>query len=72
MRTTIELEDRAMAIARATAAIEQSSLGTAISRLILKATEPPMVSTAKSFPQFQSVPGHVITDELVAQHRDES
>jgi len=70
MRTTLDLDDRVLAVARAKAASEKTSLGRAVSDLVLDGLlQTPAIS--EGFPTFAPVPGHVITDELVAQYRDE-
>jgi len=70
MRTTLDLDERVLAVGRAKAASEQTSLGRAISDLILDSlSQKP--SLPEGFPTFAPVPDHVITDELVAQYRDE-
>jgi len=72
MRTTVDLDDQAMAIARSSAAVRGVSLGAALSYLVRQAAQPPAIPAAGGFPVFSPVPGHVITDELVAQHRDDA
>jgi len=71
MRTTIEIDDKAMAVARSTAVVEGVSLGAAISRLILLSQQDNAPAAAPGFPAFAAVAGHVITDDLVARHRDD-
>jgi len=70
MRTTLDLDELVLAAGRAKAASEKTSLGTAISNLVLDSLSktPPL---PQGFPTFAPVPDHVITDELVAQYRDE-
>lgn len=68
MRTTLDIDERALATARAKAAAEGISLGKAVSDLILR---PASIEVAEGFPLFSRVRGHVITDELVAEHRDD-
>ena len=70
MRTTLDLDERVLALARAKAHSEKTSLGRAISDLVLDtlAREP---TVPQGFPTFPPLPGHVITDELVAQYRDD-
>lgn len=78
MRTTLEIDDVVLAAARSRAAARGISLGKAVSELALKglapapAAEQPsgLVDVAYSpFPVF--VDGPLVTDELVAAHRDE-
>jgi hypothetical protein len=71
MRTTLDIDPRAMAAARAKAAADRTSLGRAVSELVLEALAPAGPTPAASdFPVFDSVPGHVITNGLVAEFRD--
>lgn len=71
MRTTINLDDRAWTIARATADAEQIPLGVAISRLVLAGQAARTDPAATGFPMFPPVPGHIISDDVVAEHRDD-
>lgn len=72
MRTTLDLDDRVLAMARAKADQDGSSLGTALSALVLERT-----SAAQTFeirngiPVFPAVPGHVIDLDLVNKYRDD-
>lgn len=72
MRTTLDLDDRVLAIARAKAEHDRISLGKAVSALVLAGLEPrePVVFR-NGFPVLPSAPGHVITLELVNQYRDD-
>jgi hypothetical protein len=74
MRTTLDLDDRVLAIARAKAATDRISLGKAVSTLVLDGLSRPSTAgfeTRNGFPVLRSgKPGHVITLELVNQHRD--
>ncbi len=72
MRTTLDLDERALVRARAKADLEGISLGKAVSRLILEPDE--RVVVPAGFPMFPPLPpggGTPFTDELVAQHRDD-
>jgi len=60
-----------MIIARATASVEQVTLGAAISRLILSGHDARTTSITPGFPMFSAIPGHIITNDLVAQYRDD-
>lgn len=72
MRTTLEIDDRVLIAARSKAAAEGVSLGRAVSDLALRALEGPATGVERAgFPMLPSVPGHVITDEMVAAHRDD-
>lgn len=72
MRTTLDIDDRALAIARAKAAHDRISLGRAVSELVLGGVTRPSteMSTRNGIPVFPGVPGHVITPELVEKYRD--
>jgi len=70
MRTTLEIDDRVLAAARAKATADGTSIGRALSEIALRGMEPP--PRAPGFPTFAPVAGHVITDELVAEHRDDA
>lgn len=72
MRTTLDIDDDVLRAARALAAQRDISLGAAVSELALRGLRPRTPSTATGFPL--RVPfnrSHVITDELVAEHRDD-
>ena len=69
MRTTIDLSPDAMAVARSQASTDGVTLGQAISDLIVRATRQPTPAPT-GFPLFTPADGHLITDELVAEHRD--
>ncbi len=72
MRTTAELDDDVAAAARALAQHEHISVGRAINVLARRGMAPSTPATASSgFPTFAPVGGHVITDELVAENRDD-
>jgi hypothetical protein len=70
VRTTLDLEDRALHAARAKAAAEKTSVGKAVSALVLQAVDAP-VPQIQGIEVLPAVPGHVITDELVYAHRDD-
>lgn len=70
MRTTSEIDDDVYAKARALAAHERVSIGKAVSMLARRNRSSDAVTTT-GFPVFAGVPEHVITDELVAAHRDD-
>lgn len=71
MRTTVDLDDTVLAAARAKARAERVSLGRAISDLALRGLAPQHGPDHGDFPTFETAPGHVITDDLVAQFRDD-
>jgi hypothetical protein len=70
MRTTLDIDERALVAARAKAAAERTSVGTAISQLVLAGLDA-APRRPEGFPVFSAAPGHVITDQLVAEYRDE-
>ncbi|MDR3068847.1 MAG: hypothetical protein LBU50_05025 [Cellulomonas sp.] len=70
MRTTLEIDPRVLAAARARVYEGRNrSLGEAVSQLALAglASEVPQQSRASGLVLLPSVPGHVITDEMVAE-----
>ncbi len=73
MRTTLDLDPAVLSAARAKAKAERISLGAAVSRLALMGLTASRTThvTASGFPVLPGVPGHPITDELVASHRDD-
>lgn len=76
MGTTLELDDAVLAVARAKAAADGTSLGCAVSELVrrgLSASGPALTSSAApaGFPVLRGSPGHVLTSELVAQHAED-
>ncbi|MCL2454238.1 MAG: antitoxin [Micrococcales bacterium] len=72
MRTTLDIDPTVLAAARALAAQENLSLGAAVSRLALRGLRPVPVPRRAGFPVLTPTdPDRIITDELVAQHRDD-
>ncbi|QLQ09137.1 MAG: hypothetical protein HZY75_00610 [Nocardioidaceae bacterium] len=74
MRTTLDLDPAVLSAARAKARAERISLGKAVSELALAALRAPKAPSAEStsgFPVLRGVPGHVVTDELVAAYLDD-
>lgn len=75
MRTTLDLDPVVVSVAKVKARNEKISLGKAVSELVLASLEPhpaPQPHRGEwSFPTFETAAGHVITDDLVAAHRDE-
>lgn len=72
MRTTLDLDDTVLAAARSKARAEHISLGRAVSELALEALSGrarPANSTG--FPVVAGKPGHLLTDDLVEQLRDD-
>ena len=73
MRTTLDLDPVVLSAARAKAAAERISLGRAVSELALQGIRAPRSAsvTTSGFPVLSGVPDHTVTDELVAEHRDD-
>ncbi|WP_448072588.1 DUF2191 domain-containing protein [Georgenia yuyongxinii] len=71
MRTTLDLDDTVLAAARARARSQGVSLGRAVSDLALRGLRAQRTGHRGRFPLFDDVPEHVITDDLVEQHRDD-
>lgn len=83
MRTTLDLDETVLAAARALARAEGISLGTAVSQLALRGLAIPRQGDPETaeigpvdvsyspFPVLITPVGHVVTDELVAAHRDD-
>ena len=69
MRTTLDLDDRVMAVARGRARAKGITIGQAVSELALlgyQAQERAVDGVHDgAFPMLAPVPGHVITDEMV-------
>ena len=68
-RTTIDLDERVLVAARARARARGTTLGSAVSEIALAglASEtPPNPSTPRGLVLLPSTPGHVITDDMVA------
>lgn len=75
MRTTLDLEDEVLAVARSLAASEGVSLGAAVSRLARAGIEhrsaPPTDVVYSPFPVLIGGAGHLVTDAMVAEARDD-
>ncbi|PID96947.1 MAG: DUF2191 domain-containing protein [Actinomycetales bacterium] len=73
MRTTLDIDDVVLSAARAKARAEGISLGRAVSALALVGLSAPASSTAGTagLPVLHGVPGHLVTDDLVARYRDD-
>lgn len=74
MRTTIDIDETVLSAARAKARAEGISLGRAVSDLALQALTralPEDDADSGEFPTLRGVPGHVVTDEMVAAYRDD-
>lgn len=73
MRTTLEIDDAVLSAARAKAHAEGISLGRAVSDLARRGLRggEPAPDAETGFPVLRGVPGHIVTDEIVAAHRDD-
>jgi len=73
MRTTLDIDDRVLQAARELAHARQISLGAAVSALARRGLEQSSaVHVDLVFPTLQPiVDHHLITDEIVAEHRDD-
>lgn len=74
VRTTLDIDDRVLALARGRARAQGTSIGRALSDLVLLAHEAAgdgagggaaTSATDQDFPVLPAVPGHVITDAMV-------
>ncbi len=71
MRTTLDLDDSLLQIARMRAREHGVSLGVAVSDLMRKGLEVPVGVSRHGFPVFAPPAGTPeVTDALVAEHRD--
>lgn len=71
MRTTLDIDDAVLSAARAKARAEHISVGKALSDIARQALEAVTEGVGTGFPVLRGVPGHVVTDELVATYVDE-
>lgn len=74
MRTTLDIDDRVLAAARAIARSRGVSLGEAVSSMALQGLRTASAAVEVSqtpFPVLVGDPEHPVTDELVQAHRDE-
>ena len=73
MRTTLEIDDSVLAAARVLAGQRGISLGAAVSEYARRGLQTTVeVQHRNGFPVFgPAASGHQITDELVAEHRDD-
>lgn len=67
MRTTLTIDDRALAVARSRAARRGVSVGEALSQLAIIGyeSETAQLSVGSGFPMLPRVEGHLITTEMV-------
>lgn len=72
MRTTLDIDDNLLAVARVRAREKGISIGAAVSEIMRKGLEVPMRRSKRGFPVFEPPPGSpVVTDEIVARYRDD-
>ena len=72
MRTTLDIDDALLAVARTRARERGTSLGTAVSELIRRGLATPAAESCSGFPIFPAPPGApVVTNEVVNRHRDD-
>ncbi|MGL5817974.1 MAG: hypothetical protein ACRCYR_10450 [Phycicoccus sp.] len=76
MRTTVDIDDTVLAAARSLSRARRMSLGAAISELARRGLTAPAAPTHGDvtdtpFPVLVDSTGHIVTDELVAAHRDD-
>jgi hypothetical protein len=72
MRTTLDIDDELLSIARVRAKEQGISLGAAVSELIRRGLEVRRTRSKRGFPVFPAPPGTpIITNELVARYRDD-
>lgn len=78
MRTTLDLDDAVLSVARAKAKADGISLGRAVSELARRgitapsAADTPRLSEEAGFPILRGVETHPVTDELVAEYSEDS
>lgn len=72
MRTTLDIDDNMLAVARVRAREKGISIGAAVSEIMRRGLEVPRTRSRRGFPVFQMPPdAPVITDEMVARYRDD-
>ena len=72
MRTTLDIDDNLMAIARVRAREGGISIGAAVSEIMRRGLEVPRRRSKRGFPVFVPPPGSpIVTDEIVARYRDD-
>lgn len=73
MRTTLDLDPVVLSAARALAAAEGTSIGKVVSDLALRSLTAPVAAEhtrALGFPVLHGNPEHLVTDNLVAEFRE--
>lgn len=73
MRTTLDLDERVLAAARARARAHGITIGQAVSQMAARGLDEEVqgAEVSEGFPTLPNVPGHVITEEMVASALDE-
>lgn len=72
MRTTLDLDDNLLAIARVRAREKGISLGAAVSEMMRRGVQVPTGTSPSGFPIFVPRPdAPIVTDDLIAQYRDD-
>ncbi len=72
MRTTLDIDEAVLSAARAKARADGTSVGRALSDIAREALHhSPAVSADFGFPVLHGVPGHEVTDEMVADALDD-
>ena len=72
MRTTLDIDEAVLSAARAKAHADGTSVGKALSALARQALDAnAFVSAADGFPILDGIPGHPVTNDLVALYGDD-
>jgi hypothetical protein len=72
MRTTLDIDDQLLAIAKVRAREKGISIGAVVSEMMRQGMRVPRAVSDSGFPVFQPPPGApIVTDELVARYRDD-
>jgi hypothetical protein len=72
MRTTLDIDDNLLRIAKVRAREKGISVGAAVSEMMRRGLEVTIGSSKSGFPVFQPPPdAPVVTDEIVARFRDD-
>lgn len=71
VRTTLDIDDAILSAARAKARADGTSVGRALSELARQALDDVSVPATRGFPILNGVPGHPVTDDLVALYVDD-
>lgn len=72
MRTTLDIDDKLLALARVRARDKGISLGAAVSEMMRRGLEVPRTRSQRGFPVFDlPADAPVITSEMVTRYRDD-